>query len=354
MAHAAEKLLDDFRGLPGRVERPQTFMEIAGYSHYENVCSNILAFFMDPEESHGLRTLVLDALASASNITVADEGLGGSVSVEREVITNRGNRIDILIESDDRAVLIENKIYAIVSNPFADYTDYLDRRILDGRAKHKLLLTVFPTNEGRNWGFANLTYTKFVEEMRSLLGSYVSRADTRYLTIFLDFLNTLENLQKETRMDQEFIKFLVERDDEVRSLFNDLKSFRAELRKKVEELRDLIDTSQHRSVEAKDLWRGDIVSMSDNLYFIIRAAEDLLVGIDTHLSPRGWEIQIFPRDKGDPSKLRNLLERLKIPFEEKERFIYPAHFAYDEKLDQIRLVLQDVVDKLAMSQEREA
>lgn len=110
MVHAAEKLLDDFRALPGHVERPRTFMEIAGYPHYENVCSNILAFFMDPEESHRLETLVLDALASAGNIAAADEGVGGSVSVEREIVTDAGNRIDILIESDDRAILIEQDL----------------------------------------------------------------------------------------------------------------------------------------------------------------------------------------------------------------------------------------------------
>jgi len=112
MLDAATKLLDDFRALPGRVERPRTFMEIAGYPHYENVCSNILAFFLDPEEPHGLGTLMLDALANAGGRSDANEGVGGSVSVEREVGTEAGNRIDILIESDDRIVLIENKIYA--------------------------------------------------------------------------------------------------------------------------------------------------------------------------------------------------------------------------------------------------
>lgn len=352
--HDAEKLLDDFRALPGRVESPRTFMEIAGYPHYENVCSNILAFFMDSEESHGLGTLVLDALASAGNIAAIDEGVGGNVSIEREVITDAGNRVDILIESDNRAILIENKIYANIVNPFADYTNYLNSRVFDGRAKHKLLLTVFPTDEDSRWDFTNLTYARFVEEIRSLLGNYISRADTRYLTMFLDFLNTLENLQRGTRMDQEFVKFFADRGDDVKSLFNDLKNFRIEMREKVEELRHLIDTAQHQSVETKDLWRGDIVSMSDNLYFIIRVAEDLLVGIDTRLSPQGWEIQIFPRDKGDPLKLKALLQRLNIPFEERERFTHPTHFDYDENLDQIRPVLQDVVDKLATSQENAA
>jgi PD-(D/E)XK nuclease superfamily len=195
VVHAATTLLDDFRALPGRVERPRTFMEIAGYPHYENACSNILAFFMDPEESHGLGTLVLDALASAGKIAAADEGVGGGVSVEREVSTDDGNRIDILITSDEHAVLIENKIYAGAINPFDDYADYLDRIAVD-RKKHKLLIILYPINEGSEWGFMNLTHKVFVEQIRSLLGHYVSSADARYLTIFLDFLNTLENLQR--------------------------------------------------------------------------------------------------------------------------------------------------------------
>ncbi len=332
MVHAVTKLLDDFRELPGRVEHPRTFMEIAGYPHYENVCSNILAFFMDPKETHGLETLILDALASAGNIATADEGVGGNVSVEREVITDAGNRIDILIESDDRAILIENKIYAGVSNPFEDYTVYLNRRTPEGRAQHKLLLTLYPTSEGSEWCFMNLTYTEFVGEIRSLLGRYVSRADTRHLTIFLDFLNTLENLQRGTRMDQKFVEFLAERGDDVQSLFNGLKSFRAEMRSKVRELESLIDLEGFENIEAHDAWRGDTVSMSDNLYQHIRVADDLLVGIDTHLNPHGWEIQVFARDRGDPSKLRALLESLKIPFEEEERngykrFIHNDHFA---------------------------
>jgi hypothetical protein len=141
MLNAATTLLDEFSKLPARVERPPTFMEIAGYPHYENVCSNILAFFLDPDEPHGLGILVLNAFASAGDIAAAEEEVGGNVSVEREVITDAGNRIDILIESDTHAVIIENKIFAGAGNHFADYAAYLDRRASDERATHKFLLT---------------------------------------------------------------------------------------------------------------------------------------------------------------------------------------------------------------------
>jgi PD-(D/E)XK nuclease superfamily len=165
VTHAAATLLDEFAKLPGRVERPRTFMEIAGRSHDENVCSNILAFFMDPKEPHGLETLVLDALLLSIEVdSETGRGIGGNVSVEREVTTEKG-RIDILITSDDRAIVIENKIRAHVDNPFDDYALYLDR-IAGTREKHKFLLTIDPTDAGSEWRFINLTHEQFVERIR--------------------------------------------------------------------------------------------------------------------------------------------------------------------------------------------
>ncbi|MBA2512592.1 MAG: PD-(D/E)XK nuclease family protein [Rubrobacteraceae bacterium] len=351
MVDAATKLLDDFKKLPGRVERPRTFMEIAGYPHYENVCSNILAFFMDPEESHGLGTLVLDALTSVGNDAEADTGIGGSISVEREVGTDRG-RIDILITSDDHAILIENKIHAGVSNPFDDYDAHLDY-IAEGREKLKFLLTLYPTDEGSEWDFKNLTHEEFVGQIRSLLGRYVSDANTRYLTMFLDFLNTLENLRRETRMNPEFVHFLAERRDDIRRFFDDLKDFRNELRSKVQELESMINVSQHKNVN-QNLWRGPTVNMSDVLYQDISLSRDLPVAIDTVVSPHGWRIQIFVRRGGNKSKLRDLLQHLEIPFEENGRFTHTEHFAYDEDLNRISPILQNIVDKLATSQELKA
>lgn len=343
-------LLDDFRALPGRVERPRTFMEIAGYPYYENVCSNILAFFMDPEESHGLGTLVLDALASAGNIATADEGVGNNVSVEREVVTHAGNRIDILITSDENAILIENKIHARVINPLGDYAAYLDKTA-GNRRKHMLLLTLYPTSAGRDWDFENLTHEVFVGHIRSLMGHYVSGADARHLTMFLDFLNTLENLRKGTRMNKEFVTFLAERSDDIQSLYTELQRFRNELKEKVRDLQSLVDAS-HPSVTVGTGSRPNTLSYT-SVHIMNIAAEDLLFHINTSISPHGWEIDFdIPRQR-DYSRLSEFLQRLEIPFADRERygFVHPAHFAYDENLDNIRPILQNLIDKIATAQE---
>ena len=349
---AAAKLLDEFRALPDRIERPQTFMEIAGYPHYENVCSNLLAFFMDPAEPHGLRTLVLDALVSAGNIAAADEEVNSNISVEREVSTNAGNRIDILIESDTQAVLVENKIYASINNPFDDYAACLDQ-IADGRTKHKLLLTIDPTSEGSKWGFKNLTYEEFVKQIRSLLGHHVSGADTRHLTMFLDFLTTLENLQKGSRMDSRFVDLLAERHEDAENFLAEIETFRKDLRKKVRELRSLINIERYTGI--KQSFDRPTKSLYADLIHDIPVSESLIVRIETSIFAQGWEIWIWP-ENGNYSDLKTLLRRLEIPFEEYREdngFSHQDNFVhkYNENLDGIRALLQGLIDKLATYQE---
>ena len=307
-----EALLNIFAKLPTHEDRPLTFMEIAGYPHYENACSNILEFFFDSEKQHGVDTLFLD-----------------------------------LIESDTHAVLIENKIFAGVQNPLADYADYLDRLTPLDRTKRKFLLTLYPSDEGKGYGFENLTYATFVDRIRSRLGHHVSRADTRYLTLLLDFLNTLENLQEGTRMNQQFVDLLAERQEDVENLLSELREFTHELRKMVQQLKTLIDVAKHDNIHQR-LYR-DRMSLFDDLAHDITVSEDLTVIVDTFIDPSGWYINIWPY-KGDPSKLRNLLERLEIPFqpgEEPKTFDYRDAFAFNVNLDRIREVVQALVDKLA-------
>ena len=323
-------------------------MEIAGYPHYENVCSNILAFFIDPEEPHKLGTLILDALASAARIDVSGGAISSNVSVEREVITDDGNRIDLLIESDNHIVLVENKIYAVVSNPFEDYAAYLNEKA-NGRAEHKLLLTLRPTSEGSEWCFTNLTYAEFVEQIRSLLGRYVSNAETRYLTMFLDFLNTLENLQGGTRMDQQFVKFLAERNDDLEDLLAEIARFKKELRERVRELGDSIDLENHGNVE--QIFQREPNCLYDDLVHDIHVSETLVVRVETSLFAEGWEVWIQPRE-GNYSMLKDLLESLRIPFEEHREdngFHHRDNFVhkYDENLDGIGALLQGLINKLA-------
>lgn len=355
-ARPAAVLLDKFRKLPDRIERPQTFMEIAGYPHYENVCSNFLAFFFDPEGPHGLGSLFFAALLYSVSIAGRERDFGRNVSVEREVGTAVGNRIDILIKSDSHAVLIENKIFAAVDNPFKDYAEYLDSlQNENGEAyaedkKIKILLTLYPSGDGSDDCFRNLTHAGFASAVRSRLGHHVSTADTRYLTLMLDFLNTLENLGEGSRMNQEFVKLLAERSDEVEKFLIGTKQVRDEERGKVQELGALIDLKDYPNVRQLPWQPNPNYSLKHFLQHRVHINEESYVVIEPVISPNGWEIQLFyrvPQGAQNRLELEALLKENEIP-PENDPFIHPKRFAYDdENLEGIATVIQEELSRMA-------
>ncbi len=114
-----EKMLEGFKNLNiSHPSRRKTFMDVSGYPHYENVVSNILAFFFDDSEEHGFGNLWLNSLLSCAKRTDLEDA---HAAVEREVFTSKNNRIDLLITSDRYILCIENKIFADVYNDLKDY-----------------------------------------------------------------------------------------------------------------------------------------------------------------------------------------------------------------------------------------
>lgn len=354
-------LLDKFEKLPDRIERPQTFMEIAGYPHYENVCSNFLRFFFEPKGSHGLGSLFLDALMDLVSIADGEEGLGANVSIEREVVTKANNRIDILIKSDSHAVLIENKIFAAVANPFKDYAEYLDSLknesgdLYEDENKIKILLTLYPSREGSDCGFRNLTHADFASAIRSALGHHVSKVDTRYLTLMLDFLNTLESLREGTRMNQGFVKLLAERSDEVEKFLVGIKQVRDEARGKVQKLEALIDVKDYKNVRQIPWQPNPNHSMRHFLQHQVPIDEESYVVVEPVISPSGWEIRLFyrvSRKAQNRLELERLLNENEIP-PENDPFIHPKRFAYDhEDLESIASVVQQELSRTTMVVQR--
>src|ERR1700679_3280519 len=78
-----------FRAMP-ETRRGRTFMEVAGNPHYENVSSNILAFYLDPYAEHGLKDLMIGATLKMAN--VAEPPILGEqeVVITRECGTDEG------------------------------------------------------------------------------------------------------------------------------------------------------------------------------------------------------------------------------------------------------------------------
>src|SRR6266404_1499991 len=105
-----ETLLANFDLLPKAEKKPfTTLLEIAKFPHSELACSNILAFFLDPNKEHKLGGLVLNSLLEAAGFTQTASWVSPrSVEVRPEERTDSNKSIDLVIVGESFVVGIEN------------------------------------------------------------------------------------------------------------------------------------------------------------------------------------------------------------------------------------------------------
>lgn len=118
----------------------------------ENKTSEILAFFLDPKQTHAQGDIFLNYFLKVIGF---DEKciphLSKRVSVKCEHYTNDKRKIDIviLLGEWDFAIGIENKIYSGTKdqdNQLSDYADYLSNQVKKSRGEY-LLLYLAPKNK---------------------------------------------------------------------------------------------------------------------------------------------------------------------------------------------------------------
>jgi hypothetical protein len=161
----------------------------------------------------------------------------------------------------------------------------------------------------------------------------------------LDFLNTLENLGERTRMNEGFVELLGDREDEVNEFLQGIKELRDEMRGKARDLGELIDVGEYPNVVQGD-WRPT-VELYHAFYHDVYTDEKRRIGIDTLVSPSGWEINMFPRPGTTRREVEDLLEELGIEFENDWCCIYPVGFGYGEDLNRIAPVVREIVGKIS-------
>lgn len=186
-----QELADFLSGnLPHPKVKPPTFLQLAEMPHYENVISNIYAFFLRPNEVHGFGAMFLQALLNAVSSNIICEELNLElVTVGREVTTKKGNRIDLLISTGDTALIIENKIYHHDEyNPFEDYWSSV-------KAVNKIGIVIsLHRLKPRHKEFANITHSDFMRHIVDLMPAYSSSASPKFLIYLQDLLQDIESL----------------------------------------------------------------------------------------------------------------------------------------------------------------
>lgn len=194
---------------------------VCGVNHYENTHSAIIAEFLNPRGTHGLKSQLLECfietLGDSFGIVGFDEK---QVRVHTEYATSEG-RIDILIEDErnHKAIIIENKIYA------DDQWEQLKRYNRHAEEKYQignyqiLYLTLWGNEaseqSGNGVAYITISYKETIINWLEKCVAIASRYPMVRETIiqYINHLKQLTNQDMDSRNQEEITEVLSKREN---------------------------------------------------------------------------------------------------------------------------------------------
>lgn len=299
-----QKLLAKFKELPPTLQRDPTTLELSGYPHLENVYSNILAFFLDPEREHGFGPLFLESLlfVAECEATIRD---GEEVEINREEITGTRKQIDLVISTDTLIVGIENKIYNPLHNDLEDYGRHICKKACKRRVCKILLGLNLPEGDQELFGFKSITYQDYFDEVLRRIGPTLIGSSDRYRQFALEVIETVKHLTEGSAMKPEMLDFFQENEESVDSLLQAVNEFKQEMRNRVTAL--WTDFRPNFSNITYYRWRQSH-KLYDSVGYEIKIEDGFTLVIYTIISPKGWKIKVFPKEEENFQRVQSWLE----------------------------------------------
>ena len=199
--------------------REKTFFDTAIRNHYENPTTELLEFFLNPQESHELGDVFWKGFSDVIQAEIGREcevSIGQIEYLERERVTHSGNRIDLMLETDSHLLLLEAKIYHHQNNPFHDYVKYANTRS-KGKEILGLILSISGKSEATNW--FGISYQQLVNAVRPYLAEQMLSNPMNKWNIFArEFLLHLESYYKIQNLDMNRVQFIFDHYQQIQEL----------------------------------------------------------------------------------------------------------------------------------------
>ncbi|WP_026706628.1 PD-(D/E)XK nuclease family protein [Flavobacterium soli] len=299
--------------------KPKTFLGIAKQPHYENVTSNIYAFYFDSNEVHKLKNLFIKSLlelitaSSFSKDAHIFESFANFQVVTEYGTTNR-KRIDILLQNHHQAIIIENKVYHALNNDLDEYYNEIEVPNKIG-----IVLSLYPISDIKHHRFINITHLQLVTQIMQNLGSYILNANDKYLVFLKDFCQNIINLSHPV-MEKENIAFYYKNQEKI----NQLANFKYNVRKHI--VAQIVEAGNRLDGVSK--YEPRINSQHDKrlVYYVSNKHKDLMFTVvyeNLLTDEKGMYIAV--EMVGNLLKDRTRYNQIDFSEEEK-RFAFAEHF----------------------------
>ena len=300
-------LLLKFKSIP-RNKRFRTFMEISGYPHFENVCSNVLKFYLDPKNEHGLNDLVLNSLLKLIDENFKFDSEFDKAEIYREFTTLNKNRLDLVIKTNDYVIGIENKIYHQLYNDLRDYQNTIKSLCTRKQKPIGLVLSLTKLSLPQDVKtmkeneFVNITYEQIFQNIKQDIGKYINNTNISYVNYLIDFIKSIENLISKAMEEKELWTFFKANSETIQELADSFNEYKQSLYLKIHELeKSLIVNEFAPTVDRQWIYDNRCLVHDYTIHAKYKLA------IDTYINPNGWEILIFGRNSESNNFILNEL-----------------------------------------------
>jgi hypothetical protein len=306
--------------IPKIKPKPKTFLGIAKQPHYENVLSNLYAFYFDVNEEHGLRDLFISSLSQL--IEESEIGKGKEMifedefDIDTEYSTNDGGRIDLLLSNDSHAIIIENKVNHSLINDLDDYWESIDSPSEEN--KIGIELSLCKIKQINHLHFINITHIDFFKCVMANTGKYLLNANDKYLVYLKDLYQNIINLSTDN-MEKKDLEFYFDNNQKINELLELNDSIRTHIAEEVEKGIGLLDYEFCIARRSEYDVRRFISTKFDKLSIMI-STEHLYTDVNA--------IDILVEVKGDAI---NACEKLKKEYFTKEEFESSMDIDYKER-----------------------
>lgn len=334
----AQRVLTVFKTLQFPQPQRQTLLEILGKSQREVVNSNILKFFLDTTAAHGLNDLVLQALCRC--LQLANMPIRRTKQVNTEVVckgTQQAGRIDLVVEMDDALLIIENKLFHHAkNNPFDSYIQHCDERWPE-QDKHYILLGLDCPDDCHGQ-FTFISHFHLVQEIRKEISGVLGHADHYYMTLLIDYLNTVDNLNPQSRsgkMEQAIVQFYQDNKDTIQAILDNVdyvkKHYAAHLMEVYAALQNqeptlslMNDDGAHDDNDAQGSFAGCFTVLMPDEQYIQDENFKIRSYLFANLTEYGFGVEIYDQNKKGAGKNNfypctlDFLKQHHFDFEERE------------------------------------
>jgi tRNA U34 5-carboxymethylaminomethyl modifying GTPase MnmE/TrmE len=201
------------------LEREVTFFDSAFRKHHENPTTELLRFFLDPNEVHGLNDTFYKGLTKAIHEEISQHSFGAFQDLAIEHVTEDHKRIDLWIETENTLIVIEAKIDYQQNNPIKSYQKWAKAKVKNTK-KNIIYMVLSVEGETIFKDWSALSFQVLSRYIGDILGQQsLKNPLNKWFILAREFLLHLENYTERMETNMDVINFVMRHHNEIQKLF---------------------------------------------------------------------------------------------------------------------------------------